>query len=111
MRLINGEELEKLLKLSIAHMKVVAKNLEIEDDPEIQMEIKAYTDILNGVKDMPSAQPEIVRCKDCKHRPDGTGVNHDLEFPDDRCPCKCEDHWYSWKPDDNWFCGNGERRE
>lgn len=54
---------------------------------------------------------EVVRCKDCRHRPDGTGVNHDLEFPDDRCPCKCEDYWYSWKPDDNWFCGNGERRE
>ena len=54
---------------------------------------------------------EVVRCKDCKHRPDGTGANHDLEFPDDRCPCQCEDYWYSWKPDDNWFCGNGERRE
>ena len=53
----------------------------------------------------------LVRCKDCKHRPDGTGANHDLEFPDDRCPCQCEDFWYSWKPDNNWFCGNGERRE
>ena len=62
--------------------------------------------------DLPTAEVvEVVRCKDCKHRPDGTGVNHDLEFPDDRCPCKCEDYWYSWKPDDNWFCGNGERRE
>lgn len=49
----------------------------------------------------------IVRCKDCKHRP--TGENRDdLEFPDDKCPCKCEDYWYSWKPSDNWFCGNGE---
>lgn len=62
--------------------------------------------------DLPTAEVvEVVRCKDCRHRPDGTGVNHDLEFPDDRCPCKCEDYWYSWKPDDNWFCGNGERRE
>lgn len=66
---------------------------------------------LVSVNDIKTVQPEIVRCKDCKHRPDGTGVNHDLEFPDDRCPCKCEDYWYSWKPDDNWFCGNGERRE
>lgn len=51
---------------------------------------------------------EIVRCKDCKHRPTGE-ERDDLEFPDDKCPCKCEDYWYSWKPSDNWFCGNGER--
>lgn len=52
---------------------------------------------------------EIVRCRNCKHRPKGTGANHDLEFPDDLCPCSCEDYWYSWKPDDDWFCANGER--
>ena len=54
---------------------------------------------------------EIVRCRDCKHRPTGTGANHDLEFPDDECPCQCEDYWYSWMPPDDWFCPNGERRE
>ena len=51
----------------------------------------------------------VVRCKDCKHRPTGTNRD-DLEFPDDKCPCKCEDYWYSWKPLDNWFCGNGKGR-
>jgi len=50
---------------------------------------------------------EVVRCKECKHKPTGTDRD-DLEFPDDKCPCKCEDYWYSWKPMDNWFCGNGE---
>ena len=54
----------------------------------------------------------LVRCKDCKHRPTGTGANHDLEFPDDKCPCQCAgDYWYSWMPDDNWFCANAERSE
>lgn len=52
----------------------------------------------------------IVRCKDCKHRPMGEDRD-DLEFPDDKCPCKCEDYWYSWKPSDDWFCGNGERKD
>ena len=52
----------------------------------------------------------VVRCKDCKHRPTGTNRD-DLEFPDDKCPCQCEDFWYSWKPLDNWFCGNGERKD
>ena len=54
----------------------------------------------------------LVRCKDCKYMPIGDGANHDLEFPEDfKCPCQCDDFWYSWKPDDNWFCGNGKRRE
>lgn len=52
---------------------------------------------------------EVVRCKDCKHKPSGTGANHDLEFPDDVCPCQCADYWYSWKPNDYWFCADGER--
>jgi hypothetical protein len=61
---------------------------------------------------LPSTQPEIIRCKDCKHRPyksedkQGFGV----EFPDEICPCQCEDWWYNWRPDDDWFCANGERR-
>lgn len=57
-------------------------------------------------------QGEIVLCKDCKHRPvdsedtQGFGV----EFPDEKCPCQCEDGWYNWRPDDEWFCANVERR-
>ena len=53
----------------------------------------------------------VVRCKECKHRPSGTGANHDLEFPDGVCPCQCEDFWYSWKPNDDWFCASGERKK
>lgn len=52
----------------------------------------------------------VVRCKDCKHKPTGTDRD-DLEFPDDKCPCQCEDYWYSWKPVDDWYCGNGEWRD
>lgn len=46
---------------------------------------------------------EVVRCKDCKHR-----ENRSWDSP---CPCVCADSWYSWKPEDDWFCANGERRE
>ena len=53
---------------------------------------------------------EIVRCKDCKHRPKqtepGKTVGFSLEFPSYRCPCY--DGYYSWYPDDDWFCANGE---
>lgn len=58
---------------------------------------------------------ELIRCKDCKHRPrqveENVGNRLNLEFPDYRCPCRCEDGWYNWMPDDDWFCGNAERKE
>lgn len=50
-RLIDAESLEEILTTAIRNMKCVAKFLGVEDDPEIKMEIKAYTDILNGVKE------------------------------------------------------------
>lgn len=53
----------------------------------------------------------VVRCKNCKHKPTGTEIDHDLDFPDDVCPCKCQDHWYSWMPEDDFFCARGEKRE
>lgn len=59
-----------------------------------------------------STQPEIIRCKDCKHRPlDGEDTQgFGVEFPDYKCPCQCEDGWYNWRPDNDWFCANAERR-
>ena len=70
----------------------------------LKMAIKALT-----------VQPEIIYCKDCKHRP-SKPENHkngfDLVFPSDfKCPCQCDDGYYSWYPDDNWYCANGERKE
>ena len=58
----------------------------------------------------PTVIQELVRCKDCKHKPTGTNRD-DLEFPDDKCPCQCEDYWYSWKPADDWYCENGEQKD
>lgn len=58
---------------------------------------------------------ELIRCKDCIHKPTITADDYengfDIEFPDFRCPCRCEDGWYKWIPEDDWFCGNGERKE
>ena len=69
--------------------------------------------IEEAVKNVPPVDAvEVVRCKDCKYKPVGTGCNHDLEFPVHyKCPCECDDNWYSWMPKDNFFCGNGERKE
>ena len=72
-----------------------------------------YPAQVKALKELPSADAvEVVRCKDCKYKPVGTGCNHDIEFPVHyKCPCECEDYWYSWIPKDNFFCGNGERKE
>lgn len=71
MRLIDANALELILSNAIGMMMTMAKALDCEDDPEIQMEIKAYTDILNGVKEQQTIEPERptepIRCKDCKH--------------------------------------------
>lgn len=59
---------------------------------------------------------KVIRCKDCIHRPtiNDKGVTNGfgLQFPDNsKCPCRCDDPYYSWMPNDNWFCGNGEKEE
>lgn len=51
-KLIDGTELAKILETAIMNMKTMAQVLDAENNPEINMEIKAYCDILNGVKDM-----------------------------------------------------------
>ncbi len=60
-----------------------------------------------------SERVDVVRCGECVHRPEfapgGSENAEDLVFPDDVCPCKVEDFWYSWKPRADWFCANGER--
>ena len=60
---------------------------------------------------------EVVRCKGCKHRPikedaDGENYGFNLIEPtegDERCPCLVSDGWYSWLPEDDFYCGYGER--
>lgn len=70
----------------------------------------------------PDFKGKLVRCKDCKHRPvmvwskvydDFDVLAPEVDGKEDwRCPCLIEDDpYYSWSPNDNWFCGNGERRE
>lgn len=59
---------------------------------------------------------QVIRCKDCKHRPtDNTTTESicgfDIEFPDEICPCQRSDKFYNHYPKDDWFCGNAESKE
>ena len=100
--------------LQEAVQRIEKKVVEVYEYPKTEYAegyVNACKAVIKMLKSLsPGDAVPVVRCKDCKHRPTGTNRD-DLEFPDDKCPCKCEDYWYSWKPSDDWFCGNGERKD
>lgn len=70
---------------------------------------------INRTKDV----VEVVRCKDCKRRPyevrknifSGEPVIECSPDDDGRCPCLSGDDYYSYIPEDDFFCAYGERRD
>ena len=56
---------------------------------------------------------KVVRCKECRHRPykDEDGDVWPASWDDETCPCTCEDTYYNWMPEDDFFCKRGERKE
>lgn len=64
---------------------------------------------------------ELIRCKDCVHRPyeDSAGDILTRIIPnsphrfwrDHTCPCYCGDSFYAFVPSDDFFCGYGENEE
>lgn len=65
-------------------------------------------DAIEKIRGLPSAQPELIRCKDCKWyeiyqlKKDGTEDRRHR-------PSYCVILSYKTRPD--WFCADGERRE
>ncbi len=53
------------------------------------------TSVFDVVNSLPSAQPEIIRCKDCKH------YNAGFE---------CLIEGYGIERNKDWYCGNAERK-
>lgn len=92
---------------------IYAENVKKRADCYPPLVRSVVANILSHTKTVKDAV-EVVRCKDCKHRPTDTGGHNygrDMEFPDEVCPCQVDDCWYSWMPDDDWFCANGERKD
>lgn len=52
--MIDADVLEKEIENAIKLQKVMAETLEIEDDESVKAELKAYEDILDGVKEQPT---------------------------------------------------------
>lgn len=59
-----------------------------------------YNGIMEYIDETPSAQSEIIRCKDCKYQDEGYRRISVKWLP-------CMDI----RPGSNWYCGSAERRE
>lgn len=66
MRLIDADALEKILTDAIMIQEGMAVALGIEKDEGVQMELKAYRDILNGVKEQPTIPYDMKWNPDCE---------------------------------------------
>jgi len=71
--------------------------------PDRKKTLKEFDRITSALVDaliLLQDQPDVVFCKDCKHR-----------GPEDRkCDCGNDIQWQLPRPDD-WFCADGERKE
>lgn len=76
---------------------------EIDSDGNHSEKWCAMQEAKTIIENMPSAQPEIIRCKDCKH----------YYFAGNRVPQEqrfvCDLDWDRWEPDD--YCSYAERKE
>lgn len=64
MKLIDGNQLETVLTITIQLQTAVAEALELMDDPEVKKEIKTYNAILQDVKNqhaIPAIPIEWIR--------------------------------------------------
>lgn len=63
-------------------------------------------DAVHRIEILPSAQPDIIRCKDCKHWKDSDGVYRRGLDAESKCPLNLKEVY-----EGTFFCGMAERRE
>lgn len=84
------------------------------DDITCEEFAEGMSEAITEISLLPSAQPEIVRCRDCKHR-----IVNEHYGEHGYLNLKAECEWDTGDPyglgrnaeDDEWFCADGERRE
>lgn len=74
-------------------------------DGEKVVAVKEIDKAYEAIQQLPSSQPEIIRCKDCRFYPNH-GYKKDVVFDADAC------HWNADEmPDPDDYCSAAERRE
>ena len=61
MRPIDADDITATLEIAISMMENTKSIIGVENLPVIDVEIKAYTDILKGIKEQPTVQPEPAK--------------------------------------------------
>lgn len=94
----------KTIKIHINAIKEMLCNQKRYHEAEdYQHIVNKLDNAIESMKALPSAEPEIIRCKDCKY---GDTFR---EFEDAEMPMKCLGwHYGGTYPDD--FCSRAERR-
>ena len=100
---MRGDRMNRLMEVDALKEtldKIPARSIENADGRTYVL-IRLST-VFEIIKQMPSAQPEIIRCRDCKH----------YYYADNRVPqeqmCVCDLDGDRWTPDS--FCSFGERK-
>ena len=70
------------------------------DDDKHYIPYVHYEDMVHAIKHLPSARPEIIRCKDCKYR-DENWRRVSVRW----LPCM------DVRTGSNWYCGSAERKD
>lgn len=76
------------------------------DDDKHYIPYVHYDDMVHAVKHMPAVEPEIIRCKDCKHWREGTVYSYcDILYGMGVL------NTYDYMTAEDDFCSQAERRE
>ena len=92
-----GDVCDSILSLCGSHYDEEVEDEVFDDIREVDAILRCNKEIHLALRDMPSAQPEIIHCQDCKYR----GITN-------YCIYKTRLAWITGKND---FCNKAERRE
>ena len=73
-------------------------------DHDIQVTDEAYADCMQIIHDMPSAQPEMIRCKDCRYFDKYIDCKEMYQWDGGFCADWARNTY------ENWYCSRAERR-
>ena len=93
--------MDDLISRRVAIDAIVNRTVTVDTDAQwLSGHAKCELEIIDVINALPSAQPEIIACGDCKHRyVDGDNVRFNI----------CELHHNKVQSDD-WYCADAERR-
>ena len=93
-------------KIDLTNPNVVAVFKATGDFGKVETQVMTCDRHIEILKDLPSAQPEIVRCKECKYWKDSDGVYRRGFDAESKCPLNLKEVY-----EGTFYCGMAERRK